>query len=227
MNKKLETRLLNITAQYVDEVQAGRQPRLSDYLVRYPRYADAIADFVAYYHAVEEVRPLTGVMPSTDAINLVPTLQAINCHLSCQDEQVEELASPGRITTLLTTATGQRMLPSQLALELDLSRDIILLLEQRAIAPATIPHVLYEQIAMLLQYSSTVVQEYFCSWGQCQSQSVITKRKQQTKVAEENTDYTVPLIEDKISFRSIVETSLQLSAEQRSHWYMILVTEGL
>ena len=63
MNKEQEMCLLNITAQYVDEVQAGRQPCLSDYLARYPYYADAIADFVAYYHAVEEV------IPSTEVIN--------------------------------------------------------------------------------------------------------------------------------------------------------------
>jgi len=221
MNKEQEMCLLNITAQYVDEVQAGRQPRLSDYLARYPYYADAIADFVAYYHAVEEV------IPSTGAINRVPTLQAMNCHLSCQDEQVGELASVGAITSLLTTVTGQRILPSQLAIELDLSIDIILLLEQRAIAPATIPYILCEQIAMLLQHSSTAVQEYLYALEQCQSRSAIQKRKQQIKVAEENTEYAVPFIVDKISFRSIVEMSLQLSAEQRSHWYTILVTEGL
>src|SRR2546429_6128299 len=122
MSNEQELFLLGITAQYVAEVQAGRQPRLSDYLTRYPRYADAIADFVAYYHAVEEPMP-----------------------------------------TLFTTATGQRLLPSQLAAELDLSVDILLLLEQRAIAPATIPHMLYEQIAILLQQPSAMVQEYLCS----------------------------------------------------------------
>ena len=150
----------------------------------------------------------------------------MNCHLSCQDEQAGELASVGTITSLLTTATGQRILPSQLAIELDLSIDIILLLEQRAITPATIPRILYEQIAMLLQHSSTAVQEYLYVLEQCQSRSAIQKRKQQIKVAEENTEYTVLFIVDKISFRSIVETSLQLSAEQRSHWYTILWLKG-
>ncbi len=45
--------VLRITARYVAQVQQGQQPRLSDYLARYPHYADAIADFVAYYHAIE------------------------------------------------------------------------------------------------------------------------------------------------------------------------------
>ncbi len=193
MHREQELSLLHITAQYVAEVQAGQQPRLSDYLARYPRYANAIADFVAYYHAVEEA------MASMEAI--------------------------GTITTLFTTASGQRLLPSQLAAELDLSIDIILLLEQRAIAPATIPHVLCEQIATLLQQPSAMVQEYLYSLDQRQPRSAVQKTKQPLKVAEEGADYPVPHIMDKPSFRAIVETSLQLSAEQRSRWYTMLDAE--
>jgi len=195
MHKEQDLSLLHITAQYVAEVQAGRQPRLSDYLARYPRYADAIADFVAYYHAVEEA------VPSMDAI--------------------------GTMTTLLTTATGQRLLPSQLAAELDLTIDVILLLEQRAIAPATIPHILCEQMATLLQQPSTVVQEYLGSLDQRQSGSAVQKRKQQMKIAEEGADYPASSVVDKPSFRAIVETSLQLSAEQRSRWCAMLDAEGI
>jgi hypothetical protein len=267
MHKEQDLALLHITAQYVAEVQSGQQPRLSDYLARYPRYADAIADFVAYYHAVEEEVPSTEALPHpmnavssteapphptnavssteappavsstealphpTDAINRVPTIRAINCHSDTfdemhldrgqQDKRVEELASTGTMTTLLTTAFGQRLLPSQLAAELDLTVDIILLLEQRAIAPATIPHVLCEQMAMLLQQPSTMVQEYLGSLDQRQSGSTVQKRKPQMKVA----DYPALYVVDKPSFRAIVETSLQLSTEQRSRWCAMLDAE--
>src|SRR5258708_7692198 len=142
MHREQELSLLHITAQYVAEVQAGQQPRLSDYLTRYPRYANAIADFVAYYHAFEEAIPPGDAAPHpTDAINRVSTSRAINCSSSCnegtfdeltlegtqQGEQAGELASAGTMTTLLRTASGQRLLPSRLAAELDLSIDIILL----------------------------------------------------------------------------------------------------
>jgi len=210
MDKEEELCLLQITAQYVAEIQAGSQPHLSDYLARYPRYADAIADFVAYYHAVEETMVSMDVIPLTDV--MMPSRDATR---GCMVNRVS-------MTSLLHTATGQRLTLSQLATELDLSVDIVLLLEQRAIAPTTIPHVLYDQIARLLQRPSTEVQEYFCSLGQCQSQSVIPKRKQQTKVAEESTDYTVSHVEGKPSFRAVVETSLQLSAEQRDRWGAVL-----
>jgi len=240
MHREQELSLLHITAQYVAEVQAGQQPRLSDYLTRYPRYANAIADFVAYYHAFEEAMPPGDAAPHpTDAINRVSTSRAINCSSSCnegtfdeltlegtqQDERAGELVSAGTMTTLLRTASGQRLLPSRLAAELDLSIDIILLLEQQAIAPATIPRMLYEQIATLLQQPSTMVQEYLYSLDQRQPRTVVQKIKQQMKVAEEGIGYPVPYVMEKPSFRAIVETNLQLSAEQRSRWCIVLDAE--
>lgn len=205
MDKEQELSLLKITAQYVAEVQAGKQPHLSDYLARYPRYANAIADFVAYYHAVEEA------MPSIDAIPY---------------EQAEGIVFAGTMTTLLTTSAGQRLMLSQIATELDLSIDIVLLLEQRAIAPATIPPMLCEQIAKLLQQPSAMVQQYLYDLDQREPKSAVQKRNRQMKVAEVAVDYPAPYRVDKPSFRAVVETSLQLSAEQRSRWCTILDAEG-
>ncbi len=259
MHKEQELSLLHITEQYVAEVQAGRQPRLSDYLARYPRYADAIVDFVAYYHAVEEGMSTTEVPPRsmdtmpatetpphpTDAIpkghtvNRVPTSHAINCPEEAMPSAEAALCPtdaipkghtvnrvPTSMATLLRTVTGQRLLPSHLAAELDLSVDIVLLLEQRAIAPVTIPHVVCERIAILLQQSSAVVQAYLGSLDQRQSGSAVQNSKQRMKVAEEGADYIALHIVDKPSFRAIVETSLQLSAEQRSRWCSLLDAEG-
>ncbi len=45
--------LLWITALYVAELRAGLRPLLSAYITRYPQYAEAIADFVIYYHTIE------------------------------------------------------------------------------------------------------------------------------------------------------------------------------
>ena len=53
MYKKYDETIERITAHYVAEYQAGRQPKLSDYIQRYPGYADAIAGFVSYYHLLE------------------------------------------------------------------------------------------------------------------------------------------------------------------------------
>ncbi len=53
MNNEQQEDIFHITDLYVTEMQAGKQPNVSDYITRYPQYADAIADFVAYYHAFD------------------------------------------------------------------------------------------------------------------------------------------------------------------------------
>src|SRR5947209_9310740 len=64
MARDYDEAVLHITARYVAEVRAGRQPRLSDYLARYPQYAEAITDFVAYFHALEvDIPSEPNIMP--------------------------------------------------------------------------------------------------------------------------------------------------------------------
>ena len=43
-----------ITAQYVADCRSGKHPVVGDLIARYPQYAHEIADFVAYYHMLEE-----------------------------------------------------------------------------------------------------------------------------------------------------------------------------
>jgi len=57
MHREQEEAVQRITARYIAELRAGRHPRLSDYLSRYPRYAGAITDFVTNYHAIEKSMP--------------------------------------------------------------------------------------------------------------------------------------------------------------------------
>ncbi len=61
--------MLRVTAHYIEEVQAGHEPDISDYLARYPQYADAIAAFIAYYQTVElPLSQLTGSADFTENI---------------------------------------------------------------------------------------------------------------------------------------------------------------
>lgn len=57
MDSTQEEAIQRITAHYVDALRSGRTPKLSDYLMRYPHYANEISDFVAYFHAVEKDLP--------------------------------------------------------------------------------------------------------------------------------------------------------------------------
>ena len=58
MDREQEEFVQRITARYVEETRSGQRPVISDYLARYPQYADEIADFVAYYHAFEVDLPV-------------------------------------------------------------------------------------------------------------------------------------------------------------------------
>lgn len=53
MDSEQDVELQRLTAQYVEEERAGLHPRLGDYIARYPQYADAIVDFLAYYYLFE------------------------------------------------------------------------------------------------------------------------------------------------------------------------------
>ena len=57
MDRTQEEDIQRITAHYVAALQSGREPKLSDYLLRYPHFANEIADFVVYYHTFEEDIP--------------------------------------------------------------------------------------------------------------------------------------------------------------------------
>ena len=44
MDREEEEIIQRLTARYVSEFRAGQHPRLSEYLSRYPQYANMIAD---------------------------------------------------------------------------------------------------------------------------------------------------------------------------------------
>ena len=62
--REYDETLMRITARYVDEYEAGLQPRLDDYIRRYPHYANEIADFVAYYRSVEAPEKSQAISPA-------------------------------------------------------------------------------------------------------------------------------------------------------------------
>jgi hypothetical protein len=82
-----EEEVQRITARYVAETRAGRHPKLSEYIRRYPQYADAIADFVAYYHAIEEV--------AAEESGIRPPLSVAETPTSYQAGRQEERSAPG------------------------------------------------------------------------------------------------------------------------------------
>jgi transcriptional regulator with XRE-family HTH domain len=216
MDREQEEAVLRITAQYIEEVHAGHQPKLSDYLARYPQFAAEIADFVAYYHAVEvDVPGETGITP--------PLTE--DFHIAI-DSAWRHILQPGatstrNLTTLLVTVNQQRLTLSQLADKVGLSVDIVAKLEQRKIAASSIPKEMYKRLAQVLQLPMRAIEAYFESFDEPSSY--------RSQVAEAQVAYQVnePLAIPVQSFREALEESVRLSGQQKQAWYDMLNHEGL
>ena len=216
MDREQEEAVLRITAQYVEEVRAGHQPKLSDYLARYPQFAAEIADFVAYYHTVEVDLP--------GETSIISPL-AGDFHIAI-DPAWRSLLRPGatstyKLATLLVTVNQQRLTLSQLADKVGLSVDIVAKLEQRKIAASSIPKEMYKRLAETLQQPMRAIEAYFESFNE--------RSSYRQQVAEAQVAYQVneqPAIPVQ-SFREALEESVQLSGEQKHVWFDVLNHEGL
>jgi transcriptional regulator with XRE-family HTH domain len=207
MDRKQEEIVQRITACYVEEVRAGHQPTISDYLARYPQFADEIADFIAYYHAVEVDLPR-----ETDQM---PILSA-QFHEAIDTAWERVAQSQGKVTdkvtSLLARARELHLTLSQLADKLGISADVMLKLERHAIEASSIPGELITLLAKVLQQPSQVVQAFF---GNAVRQQVADAR------AYYRVDGQVQ------SFREAIEESAQLSEDQRRRWRELLDQERL
>ncbi len=224
MDRAQEEDVLRITEQYVAELQAGRQPRLGDYLARYPQYAGAISEFVAYYHAVEADLPGEALSEQKQGQPLAATLPQLSDSSRVALERAWERISPRELapgdvnTTLLAVANRQELSLAQVASEVGLSGDIVekLIGLQPTIKAATIPQEVFRRLAHVLHQPLEAIQAYFGLAGRLQ-------------VAEAPTVYNMETQPDarQQSFREAIEQSEQLPDEQRAAWRDILLSEGL
>ena len=216
MDRELEEAILRITAQYVEEVRAGHQPKLSDYLARYPQFADEIADFVAYYHAVEVDVP--GETGETS-----PLAEDFRIAIDSAWKSVLQpgVASTRKLTTLLVTVNKERLTLSQLADKIGLSVDVVAKLEQRKITASSIPKEMYKRLAQVLQQPMRAIEAYFASSDE--------RSSYRQQVADAQVAYQVnELLAIPVqSLREALEGSAQLSGEQKQAWYDVLNHEGL
>jgi len=213
MDREREEFVQRITARYVEEVRTGLRPNVSDYLVRYPEYADEIADFIAYFHAFE------GDLPYETQSMPVLSGQFQGAIDTAWERVLPSLGRPtSTITSLLGTAAKRHLTVSQLAERLGLSKDILLKLEQHTIIATTIPGELITLLAKVLQEPSSAVQAFF---GISQTQQT----QQTLQLAEAQATYQVN--GQAQSFQESIEESEQLSEEQRHAWYVLLEQEEL
>ncbi len=215
MNREQEEIVQRITARYVTELCAGQHPRLSAYLSSYPQYAEAITDFVAYYHSTEVEIPV-------ELEVVAPLSQTSRMALDEAWKRVlhSENAADNSLTTLHITANNLGKSSSQLAVEIGLSIDMLEMLERRVIDGATIPKEVYKRLAKALKQPLATIETYLGH----------AERKQLARgISEEAATYHAE-VQSKVqkqSFRDAMEQSIQLSNEQKDSWRRILIKEGL
>jgi hypothetical protein len=225
MSREEEEAVLRITAHYVAELREGRQPRLSDYLLRYPQYADAITDFVTYYHALEVDVPVEAPVASKEAsrASMLPPLSESS--RVAMDRAWNRLSQAGGVdsnssmTLQLAANKRQKSLP-QLAAEVGVSVDIMEKLAQSMIDVATIPKGVLKRLAQALVEPLDVISGIL---------AVSANKRMVHGVAESAGDYSVgeqSHIQTQ-SFREAVERSPNLSNGQKDVWRGILDAEGL
>ena len=222
MDRQQEEDVLRITAQYVADLQAGRQPHLSDYLLRYPQYADEIAEFVAYYHAVETDLPQETAEEPEGFRSLPQLSETSRVALGRAWELVaeHEAGTGGGDMTLLMIAQKQGVSLAELAAGIGLSSDIVAKLAGNHLMIATVPQELHRRVARVLQQPLSVVQA---------SMRRSNRYPDRLQVAEASALYHTGKRPDSQvqSFREALEQSVELSAKQKAAWRDILAREGL
>lgn len=219
MDSEQQNEIQRINARYVEETLAGLHPSLTEYITRYPQYADAIADFVTYFHAIEEEIPPVyhahgEPLPPSIAALLTKTQQRIMAN-SLQEEPQALMIS------LSLNSKHEPQDITQLAEALNISSDIVHELDQRLIAFETIPLVLQQAVATFSGYSLDEVQRFFGSIASFYPQTQNVTSASFTHVAETPPGYlSLPH-----AFLEIVEDSALLSQEQKQYWREVVTSE--
>ena len=216
LTKEQDEAVVRITACYVEQARSGGRPRLSDYLVRYPDYTNALIDFIAYYHVFEEhISQETDAFASSEVLSGVSQLAL---EYAWQHVGLSEEDKSCQLTTLLMKRDRQRLSFASLAKELDLDVDIVMQLEQRRIDPASIPLELSRHLALVLQQPLYVIQTYFVGESRSGSKGL------QQRVAEQQVTYTVSTREGvrQVSFQQALLASTQMSDQQKDIWRKII-----
>jgi hypothetical protein len=216
MDREQDEMIQRLTARYVSQSRTGQQPRLSEYLSRYPRYADMIADFVTYYHASEVDIP-------QESDSIPPLSQASRA--AFEEAWMNVVYSDFEVNNILKSlqmaANNVNKSFLKVALEIGLGQDILKKLDQHAIDPATIPHELCRQLAKALHQPLAAIEMYLGLGKQKQAKLSVAERSSIYQIEDQ------PVLDLRVSsFEAAIQQSKLMTGEQKNVWHTILVHEG-
>jgi hypothetical protein len=147
-----------ISAQYAEEVRAGRKPRIEEYVKRYPQYRAELLSFALYFETVGiHTEALDGPADAALSPAAERALAAIRKWRPADEGQsLQGLAARG-------LEVGYQ--PPQLAAAVGLTMDLLGKLEARVIAVATIPPTLVQRFAAALRVAPDAVAAFLGAAG--------------------------------------------------------------
>ena len=217
MDREQEEMFQRLTARYVSEFRTGQQPRMSEYLSRYPQYADMLADFVTYYHAFE-------VDVTLESEIILPLSQTSRAAFDEAWKNVvyADTQASNALNSLQVAADSVNKSFLHVSLEIGLGQDILKKLDQHSIDAATIPQELYLRLARALHRPLFAIEMYL---------GLMKHRQLTLDIAENPAIYQLEgqpgLDVHAHSFQDAIEQSKHMSDEQKEVWHSILVHEGL
>jgi len=145
----------HITFHYATEFRSGRNPRIEEYIQRYPAYADELLEYALYFHAFEiDSKPLE----EPAELSLSPAGEKAMARIHAQ--VVATKSEPVPIQSLVQLGLDAKYSPLQLAAAVGLTVDLLGKLQAHAIAAATIPRALIQRFADVLKTAPEAIAAY-------------------------------------------------------------------
>lgn len=154
--REREYEIDRITFEYATEHRGGRNPRIEDYVRRYPQYASELLEYALYYHTVGfDRQPLVGPAEPT----LSPAAEKAMARI--REQNPEAFATvPIAIQSLVQLGLDAKYTPPQLAAAVGLDSALLQRLEAHAIAAVSIPRTLIQRFADVLKTAPEAIAAY-------------------------------------------------------------------
>jgi len=225
--------LLNLlTLDYIDQVERGENPNLTEYVKRYPRLEEGLKANITYYwqetkdlfdeFAQEEANPgyeeellaFINNPAEQERMNQVVAEIATQLPLSARAQnEAPQSVKPlePALTDLYKAARAKGFTPPQLAKEVGISIDLMLALQRRTVLVIGLPRKLALRVSEVLGISLSQLLNY---WNGPALPSANYF----------NTDK--PEVTGQQNFATYVLQSESLTPEQRSHWLKEIETDA-
>jgi len=142
-----------ITFEYATEHRNGNNPRIEDYVRRYPQYASELLEYALYFHTVGFDRQ-TLVGPAEPALS--PAAEKAMARIRALSAQ----AAPVVVESLVQLGLRANYAPPQLAAAVGLNGALLQRLEAHAISAASIPGALIQRFADVLKTAPDAIRAY-------------------------------------------------------------------